>query len=605
MNQQGLPAIARAIGGTWVFLSPRQRLAAAIIAVMSVGSSLFELAALSTTVPFVSILMDPGAIAGFPRVSAILDKIGLVLTRETVTWFGVGIIALLGAAAALRMLTNWAVEYFSLRVTSSLVKAVLERTINAPYSWLKGKNVAELSQRIVADAATVGQSLYPGALEILYGLSILMLGLVVVLANAPAQAILSIIAIAAIGGFIFGLLNPSISRQAVKLRDRVLEGARLSFEMFSVHKIVKVFGVETPFIRRYLKVFHGANQARMSLTLTNKAMPMLMLLLGQVGVVAISLAMLHSGLSPEALVAQLTLIVVIVARVLPTAASLSGSLNKLVKAVPHFDGLMSHLSEIAGRAVPNRTAGLSEIPRWSTLTFENVSYRHPGTDRESIRNLSLEIRSGGRYAIVGQTGAGKSTLVDLILRLIEPGDGAIKLDALPMAQFSPRAWAGRIGYVSQETMIVDDSIRRNVAFGIADDKIDDDKVSLALFRAGLLDEVCGMPGGMLEPVGEGGGKLSGGQRQRLALARALYGDIDILLLDEATSALDPATEDRVLRGIFDQSRGVTVIMVTHRLQTTSFCDEVFVILDGTLGTAEELSRLGSVTFGHDRDAASK
>ena len=591
MKQGGLASVFRALVGTWGLLTLRQKLAAIVIAILSVGASMFELAALSTTVPFVSLLMDPKALVAFPRVVSVLQQVGIAADQTGVTWLGAGVVAALFLAAGFRLATNFAVEFFALRITNSLVRSVMDRTLRAPYGWLKGQNVAALSQRITTDAATVGQTIYPGGLELLYSLAILLLGLGLVLANAPPQALLAIAAIAALSAAVFAALNPAMVRQASVFRASVVEANRLAFETFEMHKAVKVAAAERPFIRRYIRAFQESNLARLQMTLTNKAVPMMTLLFGQIGLIVVSLALLHSGLSAEALVAQLTFMVVVVARVLPTAAGLSGSINKMIKAVPHYDGLRLLLGELSAFEREAAKQGTAPVPDWQILSLHDVGFCHAGAERNQISGLSLSFRRGGRYGIVGPSGAGKSTLIDLLLRLAVPTEGAMRLDGAEIAAYSRADWLSRIGYVGQEILIVDDTVRRNVAFGVEDGRIDDARVWRALADAGLAEEIRSLPAGLDAAMGEAGGRMSGGQRQRLAIARALYNDVGLILLDEATSGLDPATEAGVLANLMALPRNVTLVMVTHRLATTSICDEVCVLAGGRLAAQGSYAQL--------------
>jgi len=592
MKRGGLASILRAVVGAWDLLSRRQRWAAVGIAAMSISSSMLELAALSSTVPFVSFLIDRAAMARYPVIAAVFERAGLEGADDlAVTLFGAVVMLFLVVAFAFRLATSWAVEFFSLRLTNSLVRSVMGRTIRAPYTWLKAQSVAALSQRITADVSMVGQTIYPGALEILYGLTLLGLGMTVVISNSPPTVLAAIVTTSVLTISILAAMNPAMSRQAAIFRDRVVESNRLAFETFAIHKSIKVAAAEEPSVRRYFRAFRALNAARLAMTMISRIVPMLTLLLGQVGLVVVALAMLHSGLSPEALVAQLTLIVVIVARVLPTAAGLSGSMNKLIKAVPHYDGLVALLAELSAFERADAARGRSAVPDWRRLEFDAVTFRHAGSERDQINNLTLQFRRGGRFGIVGPSGAGKSTLVDLVLRLVDPTSGRILLDGSPIDAFSRSMWLSRIGYVAQEVPVIDDTVRRNVAFGIDDLRIDDEKVWRALAGAGLADDIRALPLGLSAEIGEAGGRLSGGQRQRLALARAIYGDADLLILDEATSGLDPATEATVLRNILDLPQALTLVMVTHRLSTTSLCDDVFVIADGRLVAQGSFERL--------------
>jgi ABC-type multidrug transport system fused ATPase/permease subunit len=325
--------------------------------------------------------------------------------------------------------------------------------------------------------------------------------------------------------------------------------------------------------------------------LISKAVPSIVLCFGQVGLIVVALAMFSSGASTADLLPQLTLIVVIVARILPATAGLSGSTTKLVKAVPYCEGLRKALAELDALSQTTNEKARPDIAAWQTLALEHVGFRHASADRDQLTDVTIAFGRGRRFGIVGPSGAGKSTLVDLILRLIEPTSGRILVDGKTFADFNRESWMSRIGYVAQEVPIIDDTVRRNVAFGVADRQIDDSRIWRALERAGLSDEVRRLSMGLAAPVGDMGGRMSGGQRQRLAIARALYFEPDILLLDEATSGLDPATEAAVLQNLLGLKEDLTLIMVTHRLPTTAICDEVFVLAEGRLAASGTYAQL--------------
>jgi ATP-binding cassette subfamily C protein len=229
-------------------------------------------------------------------------------------------------------------------------------------------------------------------------------------------------------------------------------------------------------------------------------------------------------------------------------------------------------------------------PLRHALTVESVSFRYEGTRRLVLEDVSLTVQRGESVAIVGTSGAGKSTLVDLILGLHRPQQGVIRVDGVNIAD-DVEGWQRQIGLVPQEVYLLDASLRENVAFGIPDDEIDDDRVTTAIRRAQLEQFVVGLPEGLATETGERGVRLSGGQRQRLGIARAFYTDPQVLVLDEATSALDNATEAELSSMIAELHGTLTMIVIAHRLSTVKNCDRVFLLEHGRLsasGTFEQL-----------------
>ena len=213
------------------------------------------------------------------------------------------------------------------------------------------------------------------------------------------------------------------------------------------------------------------------------------------------------------------------------------------------------------------------------LTLSHVTFSYEARDLTVIDDLNMTIKKGASVAFIGSSGAGKTTLADIILALLKPKSGQILMDGIDIEDLGGR-WHQIIGYVPQSIYMTDDTIRRNIAFGIADGEIDDEKVWKALEMAQMKDFVMNLSMGLDTIVGEWGVQFSGGQRQRIAIARALYNNPDIIIMDEATAALDTETETAVMESI-DALQGIkTLIIVAHRLTTIKNCDVIYEIKDG-------------------------
>jgi ATP-binding cassette subfamily C protein len=218
------------------------------------------------------------------------------------------------------------------------------------------------------------------------------------------------------------------------------------------------------------------------------------------------------------------------------------------------------------------------------IVVDDVSYEYGDGRGHALRHVRLRVERGASVGIVGATGAGKSTLVDVVLGLLPPAAGRVLADGCDIAT-NVRGWQMQIGYVAQHVSLIDDSLRRNIAFGFDADEIDEARVARAASEARLDDLIAALPEGLDARVGEHGIRLSGGERQRIAIARALYRDPAVLLFDEATSALDQATEREIVRAI-DELRGErTVIVIAHRMSTVRGCDRI-VVLDAGCVVAE-------------------
>ena len=291
-----------------------------------------------------------------------------------------------------------------------------------------------------------------------------------------------------------------------------------------------------------------------------------------------------------ALVPQLAAFAVAAFRILPSLGRISSYYNTFVSYIPGINETYQNfqaarecdnsqklnLDDKADRNI-GQTAG--EKRDWRQLNINNVSWTYPGTDKIILDDVSLRIKKGSSIAFVGSSGAGKTTFADMILGLYKPQTGDVLLDSEDIEKMD-REWGNIISFVPQNVYLLNDSIRNNVAFGIAENEIEDTKVDRALEQAQLKNFVSTLPDGIRTEIGESGMRLSGGQRQRIAIARALYNDPDILVLDEATSALDTETETAVMEAIDSLHGHKTLIIIAHRLTTIRNCDEIYRIEGG-------------------------
>jgi ATP-binding cassette subfamily C protein len=278
-------------------------------------------------------------------------------------------------------------------------------------------------------------------------------------------------------------------------------------------------------------------------------------------------------------------------RLVPSANRWMMNVNEVRAGAAAVDELAADLARLA--AVPvSVDAPVAPLRFEDAAELDHVDFAYEGADRAALRDVCLTIRRGESVGVVGPTGNGKTTLVDVVTGLLAPTSGRVLLDGRPLPA-APRAWQRTIGYVPQSVVLVDDSLRRNVALGVPDREIDAALLAAAIEMAQLVEFVSGLPDGLETIVGENGVRLSGGQRQRVGIARALYHQPGLLVFDEATSALDGHTEAALLRAI-DASRGTrTLIVIAHRLSSVRPCDRFVLLMDGrvaAVGGYDELLR---------------
>lgn len=286
------------------------------------------------------------------------------------------------------------------------------------------------------------------------------------------------------------------------------------------------------------------------------------------------------------LVPQLASFAVAAFRILPSLGRISSNFNQFMFCVPGINDTYNNFKEVRGN-ISDKSETILESSQEEQdrrtfekkISIENVTWKYPNTNINVLEDISLEINKGQSIAFVGKSGAGKTTLADIVLGLLTPQKGKIKIDGVDIAEI-PEARSHMVGFVPQNVNLLDDTVRKNVAFGIEDSKIDDALVWKALEQAQLKDIIEKSEHGLDTMIGERGIRFSGGQRQRFAIARALYTEPDILILDEATSALDTETETAVMESINALQGHKTLIIIAHRLTTIRNCDKIYEIVDG-------------------------
>ena len=310
------------------------------------------------------------------------------------------------------------------------------------------------------------------------------------------------------------------------------------------------------------------------------------------GILAVLLFMMAQERSIESILPTLGVFGLAAVRLMPSLTRLISALTVIRSSQPSLDLVTQDL-----RALSSSDADLflapgpkEELPFTKNLNIHELSFHYPDVKEPTLRGLNLSITHGESVAFVGASGSGKTTTVDLLLGLLEPSSGHVRIDGVDI-HTALKTWQQRIGYIAQPTYLLDDTVRRNIAFGVPDALCDEERVWEAIKAAQLQEHIQRLPQGLDTVVGEHGARFSGGQRQRLGIARALYHRPDVLVLDEATSALDNETEREIVRTISELGGERTVITIAHRLSTVRHCDRIYFLSDGQVaqeGTFDEL-----------------
>lgn len=555
-------------------------------------TTLAEIGAAAAVFVLLLALSSPEQAFAIPWVSQVLSWLP-AQDRQMRT---LQLLGLLAAYYVVKSLLLLAAQYLRLRVahdsSAYLSSEMYRRYLSAPYPFHFRRNSAELIRNCTSSVSDVLGGVVSASVGLLTEV-LTSLGLMAVLvATSPG---LSMAAGLGLIGMMLLVLHATrgaaarLGGDSHALAADMLKGLQQSLGSI---KEVKVLGRERYFYDDFVRI-----QQRLLMVgylgITLGAVPSLLLqtvlVLGALALVAVLTVVGDPGVAtlPVAGVFGYSAM-----RILPMANSFLATVNGIRASRPAVDTLYDDFVALGNDADAAERPDDADLAFTRSIALEAVSYRYPGADVFAVRDVSLLIRRGESIGIVGPTGAGKSTLVDLILGLLPPTAGRITVDGADL-NLARRRWKRRVGYVPQAVFLIDDTLRRNVALGMADREIDDARIRRVLEMAQLNAMIDQLPGGIETRVGERGIRLSGGERQRVAIARALYHDPDLLVFDEATSSLDMATEADVTAAIESLHGLKTMIVIAHRLSTVRRCDRL-VWLRGAgvagVGSFDELRR---------------
>lgn len=571
-----------ALGKLSFILNREQKKYCILIFLMSLVSALIEMVGVSIIVPVVQIVISVDELMAQPYVLSLINLFHLKTSTDVIIFVcaGVGIIYILKNAYS--FLYTWASARFSNKIRRELAVRVLQTYMGQGYIFFVDHNSSTLIRGISSDVISV-QNVITHFFSAMCKILIIICMTLFIIVNIPLAALLIlgvVIFCFAVSQIIF---RRPMRRFGESSREYSYRASQASLEAIQGYKEILVFGRQDYFVNEYLKNMIGYNRAEVQMSVASASPSFMIEVVCIIGILAVvAVQSITAGKNAD-LLAQMVIIALATLRILPALGILLGDVNSIVFNAPGLNSAAETLHMVKelekNQTAEKKETSYTEAFLKNELTISHVSYAYPRTDKNVIDNISMTIKKGTSVGLIGTSGAGKTTLADIILGLLKPQSGRILLDGTDIEELG-EIWHDIIGYVPQSIYMTDASVRRNVAFGVEDDDIDDEKVWKALEMAQIKGFVEGLPKGLDTDVGEWGVQLSGGQRQRIAIARALYHEPDIIVLDEATAALDNETEDAVMESIEALQKVKTLIIVAHRLTTIRKCDIIYEIADG-------------------------
>jgi ATP-binding cassette, subfamily B, bacterial PglK len=543
-------------------------------------AGLLEMVGIGAIPAFVGLLVEPDRLIDTLPESILTNWIRQI-DVATLVLYGAGVLA---GVFIVKNLYLAALTYAEARLGADVTAAASKRLFRAylysPYTFHLQRNPAELLRNLIDESIHCMEFVKGGVRLLREGLVLAVVFVLLMFFDPLVSLSVFLVLAFASGGFYLSVRR-ALTASGELSQDHWNHQVKIVNQTLGAIKDIKMLGRDQHMIKLFnLEV--ECSQRHDTFYLVVSALPKLFLeVLSVIALVLVAGLFVLAGRPVQAMLPILALLGVVVARLVPAAITINVSLADIRYKRPAFDLVCSELEHFdapePSHAHVATESGPHRIQRG--IQLKNIRYRYSGALVDALQEISIEITAGEAVAFIGQSGAGKSTLIDIILGLLTPNSGQVFVDGSDIHQ-DLSAWQQQIGYIPQSIYLIDDSIRRNIAFGLDDDEINEVALARALQAAQLESFVHNLPGGLDTVVGNRGIRLSGGQRQRISIARALYHDPTVLVMDEATNALDNETEREVIDAIDRLRYGRTVIMVAHRLTTVRGCDRLYLLQEG-------------------------
>ncbi len=553
-----------------------------ILFVLLLLVSVAELLGITVVFPIMDLALDQGELQDNIYASFVMSHTDAV-TKEDV------LLVMIAATVVIYIIKNIYICFvfsrqfrFSAQLKRDLSTKLMRAYLKQPYSFFLKTNSAELIRSVNTDTSNLFQ-LISNVLNIF---SNALTAGCIILFLAITNLMMTLFVSAVMGACLFivifviqkknrrdGYTNQYVNGQLFKHLKQAFEGV----------KEIKIMNIEKEFIESYDRQYRKKTELDVRFVTFN-TMPKYLIevfaVISVLGFMAINLIVNSDYMK---LLPQLATFAAAAFKLLPSVNAIYSSINMAVYYKASLELVYNDIKKADEMDVNDKilSENIQDVPFEDSIRLEDVTFRYEGADEDVLKDVTFEIKKGQSVALIGASGGGKTTTADIILSLLEPVRGKVTVDGHDISE-NVRGWRKKIGYIPQFIYLTDETIRRNVAFGVDEDRIDDAQVWKVLEDAQLKEFVEGLPKGLDTVVGERGARISGGQRQRIGIARALYHDPEVLVFDEATSALDTETEKEVMKAVDKLSGEKTILMIAHRLSTIDNCDVVYRVEKGMI-----------------------
>jgi len=562
-------------------LTERQRRDFFVLQVLLILTAFAELIGVASIMPFMAVAATPELIS----TNAYLNKMHVIVGEPRkdlfLIYIGLVFIGLVFLSNALLLLSQFLMSRYSHRLGAEFSVSIYKYYLNKNMLFHNAANSADLIQHIMRDTRRICTHMVAPALRLNGRIfSIILLSLLVIIVDVTVAAV-TILCLSALYWFVFYVVRSRIYDNGKYVSSYNALRNKLLNESLEGIKDIKLYEAEGQMITQYKSSTRKVSKALAENMILGQSPYYLVETLVLVGTLIIALYFISMKGGLEAVLPILTLYCMAGFKLIPKVQQSYLAITQIRSAQHVFNSLFESLKEANRERTTVPIDSMPLVPQHG-MALSNVSFTYPTGEEPVLRDAGLTINVGDIVAITGRSGTGKSTLLEIFMGLIMPDSGSLQVDGRIIDEGNIAGWRKSVGFVPQTVYLTDASIAENIAFGIAPEDIDMNRVRYAARLAAVAEHIESLPKGYETHIGERGVLLSGGQRQRLGIARALYRDISVLVLDEATSALDNHTQEEIFRKLISVSQRLTIVLVTHRKETLRFSSRIFELSHGRL-----------------------
>ncbi len=561
-------------------LTKRQRWQAVLVLCMTMLAAVLETVGVSIIMPLVEAMISPRELMENPLIAPVADRLSLDTPVKLLNFLCICTIILYLVKNIYMCLFTYVRAKYSNKIGRELATRILKAYTRRKYTFFLSYSSGECLRDTGTDVAGVSNFLNAGFTLLTDCITIGLIVVWIFVVNYQFALIAMLISAVCLT-IVLKIFRNLCREWGERTRINGEYMYKYSLELFQGIKEIKILGRQKYFVDHYDDTNGKQGKITSLYTLSLASPAYIIEALFIFGFLTALCLGNNYSMDMVSILPELASFAIAAFRVLPSLGKISSSVNNILYSVSSVNATYQHVQDIAGDAVTGEETGedWEKAQFHGEISVNHISWQYPTGDKKVIDDLCMQIKKGESVAFIGSSGAGKTTLADIILGLLEPQSGNITLDGRDIRELGQK-WRNLLGYVPQSAYLISDTIRRNVAFGIEDQYIDEELLWRALEQAQLKEFVEQLPQGLDTEIGESGVRVSGGQRQRLAIARALYNDPEILVMDEATSALDGDTEKALIEAIEKLQGHKTMIVVAHRLTTVKNCDIIYEIGNG-------------------------